>query len=252
MDQTQHINDNDKHNNTSMIKNKYKNQATKSPKHSMDTLSVGSGDTLCTQDNTDIQSSTCYHEKFKSSTSCTHSTNTSTNSSSYLSNISSQTHHTSKSNSPAIMIESTTRTTITTHETRNSVLSITHDGDVINAPLTVLHLQNSETIDTKDVYVMANLTNNDNNNDNNNKRNKLNNDNNNNDNQQKQNKSTTTTTTIKKHEHHQTLAVPKWTTDDMESADEYDSEAHTQTDEDIIIKRVLAKCMLCILFHSKS
>ena len=47
------------------------------------------------------------------------------------------------------------------------------------------------------------------------------------------------------HRRHNTLAVPKWTVDDAESADDeydYDSEAHQQTDEDIIIKRVLAKC----------
>ena len=46
------------------------------------------------------------------------------------------------------------------------------------------------------------------------------------------------------HRRHNTLAVPKWTTDDIESGSEYDydSEAHQQTDEDIIIKRVLAKC----------
>merc|ERR1712113_37894 len=89
-------------------------------------------------------------------------------------------------------------------------MCISINGDVIDQHLTVLQLSNSETMDTKDVYVMANTS-------------------------KKKTKSS--------------LIVPKWTTTtstnteeiEIESADEYDSEAHTQTDEDIIIKRVLAK-----------
>merc|ERR1712154_737162 len=70
--------------------------------------------------------------------------------------------------------------------------------------------------DTKDVYVMANATN--------------------------QTITNHTPRQQRKHQYHNTLAVPKWTNnDDLESADEYDSEAHTQNDEDVIIKRVLAK-----------
>ena len=156
-------------------------------KHSMDTLSVCSGDTLITQNTMDTN-----HSSDNSHHSC----------SSYLSNMSmsgsstnSSTHSsTPKSNSPAMYI------------------SI--NGDVIDQHLTVLQLPNSETIDTKDVYVMANS--------------------------KKKIKSS--------------LIVPKWTSStnteeiETESADEYDSEAHTQTDEDIIIKRVLAKCVSLSLF----
>lgn len=165
-------------------------------KYSMDTLSVCSGDTLITQNTMDSNSNHNYH-------SCDNSHSHSC--SSYISNMSmsesSISHSTPKSNSPAMI------------QHRISI-----NGDVIDDNLTVLQLSNSDTCDTKDVFVMAN---------------------------DETKIKTKMKTKIKTKTKINTLSVPKWTTttEDMESADEYDSEAHTQTDEDIIIKRVLEKCM---------
>eukprot|EP01083_Nonionella_stella_P306803 1075969_1 len=162
------------------------------------TLSIGS-DTI---HNISTSCSSHHHENFKSSTSCSDSINSShTSNTSHTATINSITL---KSNSPAVFIRSQPR--------RNS-LSV-NSGDIVDQNLTVLHLTNSETMDTNDVYVMATeLT----------------------------DTSTAPTLTNHTHKHHQSLAVPKWTTDDLDSMDEYDSEAHSINDEEIIIKRVLAK-----------
>ena len=213
-------------------------------KHSMDTLSVCSGDTLCTQNIMDAtddnsshspnhsQSCSCANHHHQTS-SCTHSCDSSCLSNVSLTN-SSLSPSTAKSRSMALCMSESSPISNTRdmREINTSNRNISINGDVLDQNLTVLRLSNSETMDTKDVYVMANESSITSNNKNNSKHITTKNDNKSP--KQKQNKNG---------QYQQTLAVPKWSAEEMESADEYDSEAHTQTDEDVIIKRVLAKCV---------
>mmetsp|Transcript_23685 Transcript_23685/g.37948 ORF Transcript_23685/g.37948 Transcript_23685/m.37948 type:complete len:185 (-) Transcript_23685:33-587(-) len=94
----------------------------------------------------------CHHEAFmlaSPTSTFAHSDDGSCDShethSTHISSVSNLTSHTMKSTAPKASQP---------NSRRNSIVNV--NGEVLTEPFTVLQLSNSETVDTKDVYVMAN------------------------------------------------------------------------------------------------